>query len=102
GEVPEGGVVLLVSPPAPPLAGAAGIRAQRELLDQQRKPRLRELGGLIARVRHDMDGVASVGIVSTARAAAEHLAREKRLAVGVATEEAGGTNGLLVGRHPGL
>src|SRR5262249_56031714 len=60
-------VVLLVSQPAPPLADAAGIRAQRELLDQQRKPRLGELGRLIARVRHDVDGGASVGIVSTAR-----------------------------------
>src|SRR5215472_15125029 len=95
-------VVLLVPEAAPPLAGAAGIRAQRELLDQQRKPRLGELGRLIARVRHDVNGVASVGIVSTARAAAEHLAREKRLAVGVLAEEAGVTNGLLVGRHPAL
>src|SRR5262249_14180168 len=36
--IPQRAVVLLVSDPAPPLAGAAGIRAQRELLDQQRKP----------------------------------------------------------------
>src|SRR5262249_16750807 len=90
-------VVLLVSQPAPPLAGAAGIRAQRELLDQQRKPRLGELGRLIARVRHDVNGVAAVGVVAAARAAAQHLAREKRLAVGVMTEETGVTNGLLVG-----
>ena len=41
-------VVLLVAEPAAPLAGAAGIDAQRKLLDQQRKARLGELGRLVA------------------------------------------------------
>src|SRR5262249_11193874 len=63
--LPQRAVVLRVPEAAPPLSGAAGIRAQRELLDQERKPRLGELGRLIARVRHDVNGVASVGIVST-------------------------------------
>src|SRR5260370_11469712 len=37
-------LVPLVSQPAPPRAGATGVRAQRELLDQQRKTRLAEPG----------------------------------------------------------
>ena len=91
--------MLFVAKAAPPLAGAAGVCAQRQLLDQQRKPRLREFGGLVARVGHDVDGVASIGVTATARAAAQHLAGEERLAVIILTEEAGVPNSLLVRRH---
>src|SRR3954471_18137131 len=68
-------VMLFVAEPAAPLAGAARIRAQRELLDQQRKSRLGEFGRLVARIRHDVDGVVAVGVVTPAGPATQHLAR---------------------------
>ena len=44
-------VMLVVAEPAAAFAGAAGIGAQRELLNQQREARLGELGRLVPRVR---------------------------------------------------
>src|SRR4029077_9073634 len=92
-------VMLFVAEPAAPRAGAAGIRAQRELLDQQRKSRLGEFGRLIARVRHDVDGVVTVGVITPARPAAQHLAGEERLAGLVDAVESGVADGLLVRGH---
>ena len=76
--------------------------SQRELLDQQRKARLGKFRGLVAGIRHDVNGIVAVGVVSPAGAAAEHFAREKWLAVGIAAEEAGISDGLLVGGHAAL
>ena len=46
-----------------------------------------------------MDGVGPVGPGSSARAAAEHLAHEVRLALGIEAVKAGVADGLLVGGH---
>ena len=49
-----------------------------------------------------MDGIAAVGIVTAAGAAAQNLAREERFAVAVDAIETRVADGLLVGRHAPL
>jgi hypothetical protein len=58
--------VLLVAQPAAELAGTAGVDGQAQPLDQERESRLGELGGQVARVRYDVDGVLAVGVVPPA------------------------------------
>src|ERR1700733_11068803 len=92
-------IMLVVAEPAAALAGAAGIGAQRELLDQERKARLGEFGRLIARVGHDVNGIVAVGVIATAGAAAQDLARQEWFAVAAGAVKAGVADGLLVRRH---
>ena len=75
---------------------------QRQLFDQQRKPRLGEFGRLIAQIRHDVDGVVAVGVITAAGTSAENLAGEERLAVAVGAVKSGVADGLLIGRHAPL
>ena len=97
--VDERPIDLVVAQAAAALAGAAGVGGEAELLDEDREAVLGELGGLVARVGDDVDGVVAVGVVAPAGAAAEHLAREERLAIGVVAVEAGVADGFLVGGH---
>ncbi len=46
-----------------------------------------------------MDRVVAVGVVAPARSAAQHLARQERLALPVLAVEAGVSDGFLIGRH---
>ena len=94
--------VLLVAEAAAVPPGAAGVDGQAEPLDQEREPRLGELGRQVARVGHHVDGVLAVGVVAAAGAAAEHLAHEVRRAVGVLAVHAGVADRLLVGGHPAV
>lgn len=79
--------------------GELRIGALARYCTLEREPRLGELGRLIARIRHDVDGVIAVGMVAPARAAAEHLARQKGSAGMVLAEGAGVADRLLIGRH---
>src|SRR5262249_36402392 len=91
--------VFLIAKPAASLARPAGVPSQSEVLDRERKTGLGELGGLVAGVWDDVNGIVAVGIVPTTGAAAEDLTGEERLAVEIATEEAGISDGFLIGRH---
>ena len=66
---------LAVAQPATPFARPARIRGEAKRLDQQRKARLGELGRLIARVRHNVNGVIAIGIIAPAGTATQHLPR---------------------------
>ncbi len=91
--------MLVVAEPAATLAGAARIRREPEMLHQHRKARLGEFGGLVARIRHDVNRVVAVGVIAPAGAAADHLAGQERLAVAIVAEEAGVADGFLIGRN---
>ena len=91
--------LLAVAEATPTLACAAGIRRERQGLDPQGKSRLAELDRQVLRVRHDVNGVRPVSPGPPARAAAEDLAHQIRLAVRVESVKAGVADGLLVGRH---
>src|SRR5439155_23970583 len=71
--------LLEIPESAAPRAGASRVCRQREPLDDQRKPRLGELDGQVLTVGNDVDRIGAVGVVTAARAAAEHLAHEIEL-----------------------
>src|SRR5947209_6471716 len=91
--------LLAVAEAAAMLACTARIRRERQCLDPQRKSRFGELDRQVLRVRHDVNGVRPVSPGPAARAAAEDLAHQIRLAVCVESVKAGVADGLLVGRH---
>jgi hypothetical protein len=97
--VAEHAELLEIAEPAAPRAGAARIRRERQPFDHQRKPRLRELDRQVLAVGDDVDGVGAVGVVASARPAAEHLAHEIELSVAVDAVKPGVADRLLVRGH---